>query len=225
MTTRYWDLSERERSALSEDELTKLGARELMEAGVLHPGDLVLVEEPPVPEPDRTVYVITGENVAWPTHEEAEASLRNVVTLKSRYFGQDYQSVKYLATEDLAIRPVKAYSAERHDALREAIDVAAAARAENAARRSAHAKALKACADELSDMREDWMRCGRLALDVAAVERTRAEYLELLDGDEEKVGVFLAKAFDNLLIATAETWRTETASSSEPAATGGDPMK
>lgn len=106
----YWDLSEKERSALSEADVEKFIAGELMRKGVLKVKPLELLPEPPTVEPDVTLYVPstkerygTRSDVGFPSREVAVRA----VAADAHYLSNEYIGGKSIqvATPPTAATP------------------------------------------------------------------------------------------------------------------------
>ena len=213
----YWDLSDKARSVLSQAQVQEFAAAELMSAGVIRAGALVLVDEPEMPEPDGEVYVLnrgwSSQAVAWATADEAGQSVAGALgVVESKNYG-DYShatTIKFVKPfEDLSVRTVSVYSQRHRDDFAELIKRAAEARAENSKRRAFHDEAEKAERDALAGMWEDWAECCERARSVGAVLATRDEYVAMLDGDTTKAREFLHKAYNFNEVSRAEAWEAE----------------
>jgi len=196
---RYWNLEERERAALNEDEVQAYLAVELMERGVIAP-------RAPVPEPilepsleRESVFVIAYGysdtlDLAFPTFEAAQAFLG----LGAQLIKRDWQAgnARYLEPIDQA--RVQSASVTTQDA-------ALAARAElreNTARkernetaRRAYEQAIESVDKETRDIWADWKRCRGLVADHLRVMETWATYVAMTGGDEAVAWKFLTQAF------------------------------
>lgn len=214
----YWDLNESERAALTREQVEAFIAVELMQRGVLRAGPLVLVDEPPMPEPDGEVFVTRigayhhGE-VAWRTEVAARISYDGSLgKLTSKYYGDYPNQVAVQFVEELEEEPghevkrVPVYSASLRAQMAEAIDAAASARSENQRRRTEHKRTLEAQEKALKGMWDDWNECRSQAHEMERIASTLREYVELANGDVEIAAGFLEKTFGAEKIAAARHW-------------------
>ena len=80
----YWDLSERQRSELSEADVERYIDAELMTKGVLRPEPLELVEEPPLPEPAIEIHTV-GSSYGNRIHVDVVITAADGTTLSLPY--------------------------------------------------------------------------------------------------------------------------------------------
>lgn len=213
----YWDLSEKARAALSRSQVQEFASAELMTAGVLSAGQLELVDEPEMPEPDDVVYVLNRGyhqgSVAWATQDQAGQSAAGARgELAELSYGAWEHAVKIdfvKPLENLAVQAVPVYSQARRDEMAGLIKTAAEAKAENKKRRVVHAEAEKAEKTALFGMWDDWSDCCEVDRRVGGVLATRDEYVTMLDGDDAKAREFLVKAYDQRMVEQAEAWEAE----------------
>ena len=197
----YWDLSEKERAALTEEQVRAFTNYELMQNGVIRAGELELIDEPSAPEPDLEVFVAKvgyhRDDIAWETAEQAKASIEGCIGQLSNHYLAGSESVhEVLPITDEAVVAVRAYSTAGFARAKEDLNAQKAAKAENNSRRQDHSKHLEKQDAALKGMWEDWYRCIGVGRCVAKLEATRAEYLTMTGGDEKMAETFLAKAFD-----------------------------
>lgn len=208
----YWDLSEKERAALSESDVEKFIAGELMRKGVLRVLPLELVPEPAMPEPDMLVHVAVAKtsssydrrsDVGFRTREAAAAAIaEGHVRLTSEYING--KSIE-VANPLVSIDAIQVYSADRMAMARQLIEKAAAASEENGRRRTEHERASKAEREALEGVWADWHSCTAKAVEMTRVESTFREYVETA-GDRDVAAQFLTKVFSDSKIEEASKW-------------------
>ncbi len=208
---RYWDHSEKERAALTEDQIKAMLTVEMMEKGVLNPGPSPELSTPKQADlPKTTFYRPTCEsyygkpNVLFTTMEDAQA----FVALKPRAWQRDYQAdtdyaigAKTLSVEVIEL-PEEDVITTRREELRRI-------HAENEANKKkieAHAEAVKK-ADKVTDgVWDDWHECKGKGREYGRVIATFNSYASLADGNEATARKFLAKAYPEQTIVDAFAW-------------------
>lgn len=212
----YWELSEKERAALTSEQVEAYVPVELMREGVPRPVPLVLIDEPPMPEADKEAYQLTiaysMREVAFPSAEAAAASVDGSCGLiDSTSYGAYPHSVsihtlKVIEEPSAGVKRVPIYSAARLAEAHEAIEKAAEARAENGRRKKEWKDTTEAEQKAVGGMWTDWHECRAKAAEVQRVLDTRAEYVKLTDGDEDMAESFLAKVYDADAREQAAQW-------------------
>lgn len=211
MATNYWDLSERERSALTADDVEKFAAFELMQKGVLRSKPLELVPVPEMPEPEVTVYVIeAGYHTAEIAFPDAETASRAAAmasgAIGTVWIGSDHES-SFEPRKDVAgVKPKKVFSQRQLTECRAVIEKSKAAKAENERRTAEHGKRVKAESEALKGMWEDWHHCVALARQMAEVISVFEEYKTTAGGDAVVASRFLTKVFTQTQIKAAAEW-------------------
>lgn len=209
----YWDLSERERSELSAEDVEKYAAAELMLKGVLKVPPLVLAEEKPAPLPTVTCYRITSRegyvthesDIAFDTRELAEAVVARGGLWRVATDWMAGANVTYLVPLEPRVVSMDMPDASAVEQHRAAIEAANAAKAANEKARSEHAAALKKQTQALAGLWENWHRCVALAREMRLVVDTFDEYVRLA-GDESVALKFLRRAFSDESITEAFAW-------------------
>lgn len=205
----YWDLSEKERAALSAEDVATYEPLELMEAGVLRVEPYASEPVPTVPAPTRIVYglksVYRSMGVAFDTEEQA----RKFLELSPRRVTTDWNgasSVEHLvALESTDIVSVAIYTEADYKSHRELLKGAAEVRERNekGERENTEARAKRDRA--ISSMWNDWR-------EQCAAERTHRRVIATFDeyvslaGDRQIAATFLLKVFDAEAIRAAATW-------------------
>jgi hypothetical protein len=203
----YWDMTDRERSEMSEADVERFVAAELMSKGVLRVRPLELIDVPEAPEPDLervTFERYHGPEVAFRTIEDARRMLPALEKLDTKYLNGQHVTV-VTPIEEAGLKMQRYYSAAAFDAGRAIIEKASAARSENEKREREHGEARKLEREALNGLWEDWHRCRSLALTMTRVQETFEEY-RCITGDDEKARVFLGKVFQRDVLESAGEW-------------------
>ena len=214
---RYWDLSEKERSALTDEDMRLHEKLELMEAGIVD-------VEPPQPPQYADVSVPTKQyyRVGWEsdrynsnhaidcmfeTKEQAEA----LVALKPIEIASSYGS-----SPDVARWPKRYYvqtsnlaSREDSDKLRPEIDENDKLKTEYDSELSKFNKHVGMKSDALAKMRQDRRSCYHAAQRMKKIRSTLEDYISTCDGDANMANKFLSKAFDAEEIEEMRKWFDE----------------
>jgi hypothetical protein len=208
---RYWDLSEKERAALTDTDVEALLSIELMERGVLRVEPPTPEPVPEVPPPKLEVWqvVISQWNhapIVFDAAEQAFAFLKlSPMEAKSVYLGSGSVENAEPYPASASVAKVLMYSAAEIAQHRTVLALAAAASDRNQKAESEYQEALAREQKETSALRDDWRECQRKALNVRKVLGTFDEYKRLA-GNEWTASAFLVKAFDRGTIARAEEW-------------------
>ncbi len=225
-TSSYWNLSEKARAALTQEQVEQFCGYALMEAGVLRVPPLELTPEPVTPEPQTLVYRVRkrdafgrGFDVAFTDALQAHrfAELAPLMVCNEWLGGSTVEYVEPMTPCEVV--SVSVYSKPEIDLHKAALRKAAEIRKANEQATQEHAKATKAQDDALSGLWADWMLCRAKAAQMERVAETFAEYVKMA-GSEETAARFLAKAFPAPTIADAVEWfgRPELVAASEQAA-------
>lgn len=207
----YWDLADKERAALSSDDVQRYGDVELMAKGVLKLPELVLVDEPAEPELAKVRYYRVEQFpfVMFRTLSEAEA-FRDLspLGLDHRYIGKGYgNSVDHVKPHaKLTIDTVEAASEDAVRTVLADLERAGAAREANRAARQEYDEALRTQNKALEGLWEDWQRCRALAVEMERVRDTFQRYIAMTNGDKAMAARFLAKAFPESKLNDAAAW-------------------
>jgi hypothetical protein len=120
----FWDLSEKDRAALTEAEVEQFIAAELMTKGVLRAKPLELLPEPTLPEPERDVFTIRAGgfnklDIAFDTAEAAREALRHGFHMTTEFFNSTSAPyAKPLRSGEDTIVAERVHSKEQLDAAR-----------------------------------------------------------------------------------------------------------
>ena len=216
----YWDLSEKERAALTSDDVDRFVAAELMRLGVLQVGPLVREPEPEIREPATRLYfqVSTSEtpysrssiDVLFDDEIDAREFLENhdIRVLKTERLNDDWsQTIKVAAPlERPEVTTVEAISADDFREARSALEKRSAIRAANAKREEEWVKEKSKEDEALKGMWADWQRCRDLDTAHRRVSTTLDAYVATAGGDREVAFRFLRKAFTDPQIVAAAEW-------------------
>jgi hypothetical protein len=220
----YWDLSEQQRAALTAAQVEDFIDIELMREGVIRVRDLVLDDEPPLPEPDVTVYQLqhtswNTRDLCFETPEDAIASCRDQIGQidderignGSDYAGPSVRVLKPIPSEQLLAKEVKLYSPSRVEQCRLELEKALTARKKNGERKAAHKEAVEKQRKALEGMWGDWHACRDKSDRLERVSATLAEYIGHTSGDREMAMTFLHKVFAAADIEAAIEWQSHKA--------------
>jgi tetratricopeptide (TPR) repeat protein len=204
----YWDLEEKERSALSETDVERYSDAELMLKGCLRVSPPQLDAEGSEPElPTRTYYRIGSFDVAFESSEQAEA-FRKLKPLNraTAYFG-GYQITKS-QVEPIEGETVTFQASTSVDlaATKAALDKYAEKRSANKKRSDEYEKAIATQNKALEGLWEDWHRCRDLARRHRKVIDTFEAYVLTASGDRDVAARFLQKVFSVEQIEEAGAW-------------------
>jgi len=210
MLTTYWDLSEKERAALTREDVDRFLDAELMTKGVLKVAPLVLDEEPVFDDLATTTYYWADgfPQVLFATTEAASAFVAlKPMLLGSEYLCGDYrQSVKYAKpAEDTDINQVSVTSHDCFVQRRSDLEKRAAVRASNTKRREQHESDAKAQSKVLDGVWSDWAKCRDIEAEHRRVVATFNDYVKTA-GYEITAARFLGKVFTFEQIDEARKW-------------------
>lgn len=206
---RYWDLSEKQRAELSQEEVAAFLTVELMEKGV------VKVEEPEylpveeIPGPDLVVYRLKAgwrkSEIAYLSAEEAANASKNAVVLADHYASGN--TTNHVSEDkEIEIEPQKVYSLDSFTRNKVMIDRNKAAEASNKQLRDDYATAIRAQDDAMNGLWDDWNECrGKDRVNKRVVE-TYNQYLKNCKGQADIAFVFLSKAYTVEQIREAFAW-------------------
>lgn len=210
MNTTYWDLTEKERSQLSESEVERHGDFELMTKGVLKVTPPKLIDVPKMPEPDLEVHVVmfdawNGLDVASDRADECVHILNSCLHIRREYVGGQHVDVARPFDDKASVRIKRVYSEKTFTEARGSIERANAAKSANeraiAANNEAHTKQSQA----LKGLWQDWHECVAKHERLGRIVTTFHDYVKTA-GDNVIAASFLAKAFHAGDIAEAAEW-------------------
>jgi hypothetical protein len=215
-TNDYWEHEEKERAALTHDEVVRLLDFELMRKGVLSVEPLTLAEVPEPKLPTMPYYRIrSGHHQAIGLAFALEAQARMVIDaqpylIKHEYIGESIDCVT--SATEFVIECIELPALLTVEAAKIALKEAAAAKSENDRRTRAHADQSKAVESATRGLWEDWHACRATAEKMAKVESTFAKYVSLVGGPEGSQSTvalaqkFLRQVFTVAELTAAEEW-------------------
>ena len=211
---RYWNLSEKERAALTREQVTAFLDVELMEKGV---SKVVAPELEPIEDVkprSKRIYGIQCKGdysspdvleIAFETVEDAEAFIKlNPLLVKTSY-PLDITEYRFMA--DIAVMPRDVPGAHDLSAIKGPLEKAKAAKDANAKRLREYDAAIKVANEATQGVWNDWHECREKQAHAAKVFRTLDEYTGLCAGNAELAKTFLAKVYDADAIKAAEDWQ------------------
>jgi len=207
MIKTYWDHEERERAAMTREEVERFLDAELMTKGVLRVTPLVLDEEPEISEPKTDPYYQIG-SVAFPNAAAAEDFLKlGAVSVGSRYLGVGYRNYITVAERIDPDMTEKRLVSETEFANRKSdLERRAAIRDANEKRSTEHAAACKEQDKVLNGVWEDWYHCRNVDEAHRRVVSTFESYVSTAGGDRLTAARFLGKVFTFEQISDAREW-------------------
>lgn len=218
----YWDLSEKERAALSSEDVQKYLDAELMTQGVLKVEAPAYEEEPAagLPPGHRVFRVgVLDRSSRWAPKQvlnvgfEEEEQLKAFLALRPLVIGTEYFegenrefTTKLTPNEEPEIQIVEVRTREELERCRGALSKLTAVREANRKKKEAFEAATKKEKEALAGLWEDWFRCCELAGRIAKVRETYDSYVGIAGGDQETAFKFLRKAFGDDEIIAAFEW-------------------
>ncbi len=208
---RYWDFSERERAALTEDQVRAFLDVELMEKGVAKvkaPSCRPVVEVKIPRKAFARIKFPTRHgsedtlDVAFPDIESAHAFLALQPLIVSRDWETDSTSARPIVG---AVFSGELAGADDVMAATVALKANKANKEENDRAERAYREAVKKVDEATRDVWSDWRECRGKAERAQRIAETRAEYLRLA-GTAELAETFLAKAYDSHELAFEREW-------------------
>lgn len=225
----YWDLEEKERAALTDEEVERFVDAELMTKGVLKVAAPDLVPVPEVATKPSAYYTvqIVGRygvseslDVVFASREAAAASLTGAFSLD-----HDYQSDSRVARPirpDAKVVEVEALPESVHVEHKATLERVKAAKEANAKAQQEYQEASRKQSQALQGLWDDWHRCRGLDRQHRKVVATFEEYVRVAQGGEQPASVaqlgrsaeeartiagrFLLKVFTREEIAAAGEW-------------------
>lgn len=207
----YWDFTEQERAALTDEQVRELCKLELMGEGIIppsYPGPAP--ERPVVDEPKVTVYQVTWkagyttESLCFEDREQAlEAMKLRPVNIDHDYTA-DVDSLRPLSESSMGEREVyKVFDKESYSSQLNEYRSAKERHDKEVAEYNDDKKAADRCCEGLwEDYHE---QCATLRKAKRVAERF-AEYVQTCDGDRRIAAKFLEKAFEPEEIQQANEW-------------------
>lgn len=200
---RYWDLTEKQRSELSYEEIEKFLPYEYMESGVVNPVPPVLEQVPEMPI-DKTEKWYKVGDILFAEVEEALQFLQ-LEPHKSTY---DYRvGYKYDYAEKIDAEPTAVMLFDREeirvyaDSLKKIKDI----KEKNEQLENEYTKE-KAKSDKVRDnLISDWRNCQAKAEQINKINKAYNEYIDMA-GSRELALFFLGKIYSAEEIQEAQDW-------------------
>lgn len=206
---RYWDLSEKDRSELTQEQVESLLTVELMEKGVVKVEPPIKVQVEEISPPSLTLFCVKAgyrdPGCGYMKAEDAAEAARNAVALDYDYIGGVHYN-KLGKGRDVEITPVQVYTPEELQLQRAKIERNNAAKAANTKADEEYKAACKAVEDACSGVWDDWFEQRSTRSRYERIVKTYKEYLTTCDGNEEIAFKFLRKAYLDPEIALALEW-------------------
>lgn len=209
---RYWDLSEKERSALSRDDVQAMLRVELMEQGVLQVAAPELQPVENVKFETTTYYIIKKgsysndfDDFVFRSVQDAEAFLKLPILQHHRGYSS---AVAYAQpfSEPLAIQEIKLATTDEYLRVKQAAEKDKAAKDVNDKLMRAYNEAVQKLNKACDGVWTDWADCRDTAQTLSKVVSTYNEYIGTCEGNAALAAKFLAKAFDSETIHRASEW-------------------
>lgn len=216
-TTTYWDHTEAERGALTEEQVRALEPLELMAAGLqLAAPELEALE----PEEDAELKTETWFIVdAVPSHafSSVEAARRVIAVLREEqatgtvtdYLDSYRVQIKRLKPDpetEFDLKEIQIPTESEVERRRESLTRVLTAKSRNEGRRSRHEEACRAHQKALKGMWDDWRERVREHAKYDAVRGVWRDYLRLCDGNGVLAMTFLRKAHSEDFLEAAAAW-------------------
>lgn len=209
----YWELSEKERAALTREEVEKYLDAELMMKGVLKVRPLELEPLPTVPEPTTKAFEVRRPHagpfdVRFRSTEDAATFLR----LCPLFVNNDYVDGTFLKSlheidgDEVEIVAVTMHSKKQLDACKPEMLRRHAVQAENDRRQREHDETVRKQDEALRGVWSDWYECQEKAVRMRRVVETFDDYVRLTGGKRDVAGMFLLKAFARDMVVEAAEW-------------------
>lgn len=198
---RYWDYSEKERAAMTEEQVEVLLGYELMEKGVLKVDLPVVHDMLPVDMPKRRIFSLAEIDqhgttkpigVSFETIAQAEACL----TFNPLKRVDEWNTEHHVASCNMTIIAEMLPDAAAVIAAKATTDDNRRRKAENDEAQRRYEQELKKVNDATSGVWSDWHDCRRKADEAKKIRDTFDEYKRMTGGNEELARAFLAKAFE-----------------------------
>lgn len=207
----YWNLSNKERAALTNDDMAAYEKIELMETGIVATMPPEYEPEPEITVPTHQIHKIVYDgcntlNIYFrdlTQAEEAAAALRGGLLVYEDYHTKT-RTTKMITDVSIGVEDVHDESdvAKIRKALIEAKDV----KSRNAAARSKYQNACSKSEDALSKMRNDRYKCRDIMLQMTHIGEVWQDYLETCNGDRDVARKFLEKAYSVEDLEAAQEW-------------------
>lgn len=211
----YYDLEEKERLALTDQEFEAYIVYECMKEGVIIPTPAQLKEVPEEPTVNQATYFkVIGDQYTDLVAFSDEVEARTFMNFKSVCkLDWDYNTgSKYLHARPfnaLSMAIVQASSDEEFELVKSALKKRTGIINENEKETTRYTEESRKYDRITSDMRNDRNDVSRKQKDYLRVMETFANYLKMVKGDVLVATIFLEKVFDKETINDAAKWLGE----------------
>jgi hypothetical protein len=207
----YWDLSEKDRAALSREDVERYQDFELMQKGVLKaPEQPELVPVPARPVPTQA-YALAAEG-RYAGLERGTLCFFDAAPAKAAMSGAFVMSSDYelghkalVARPAVAVQEVLVYTEDQATKFRSILMEIKAAEERNARAVERHKEVVRKQEDALKGLWDDWHSCRERNGELQSIVDTFQRYKDLA-GDPDVAAKFLREAFSRDEIAEAATW-------------------
>ena len=204
----YWDLTEKERAALTEEQVRGYLAVELMSKGLTTPQPPEYEDVPEVEMETTTYYQIVADNAEFsPLFESADDASSIIALFKlTRNSGYGSGNTPHAKpVDDVTVKPVDLPSADQVEAHKALLKEAHAKKKANDRRRREYDNAVRETSGATEEVWKDWRNCHQQEADHQAVVDTLREYTDLA-GDQTMAMKFLRRAYREHQIMDAFEW-------------------
>jgi len=205
----YWDLTEKERAALTEEQVRGYLAVELMSKGLTTPKPPEYEEEAAVELETTTYYQIVVDNLEIsPLFESADDASSIIALFRlTRDSGYWHGNTAYAKpVGDVTVKPVDLPSEAQVDAHKVALEEAKKKKDANSKKRRTYDDAVRETNKATDEVWDDWRNCINTERYHQAVVDTLQEYTTLADGDQAMAMKFLRRAHTERQIMDAFEW-------------------
>lgn len=199
----YWDYTNKERSEMSEQEVSAFMDAELMSKGVLKVLAPTLRSITPINIP-TSVYFQVG-NVVFKDVTQAEAFLKLSPARENYDYNVGYE-FKYAELLETEIKQVRYYSRQDLLTLKSELSKNNESKKHNDSVQIEYEKAIKKVNDVTNGVWEDWYDQRRTAERHQKLRDTEADYIKLTNGDVDIARTFLLKVYSQEQINETYAW-------------------
>jgi len=205
---RYWNLSPKDRSELTSEQVEALLTVEMMEKGVVKPVEPTLIPVEELPEPDIVLYApkaaYSNPNFGYKTPEQAARLLADAVCISTDYISGT--SVSVIGDREVEIAEVRVYSKGLLAENRVLIEKNSAAKKQNETAKKEYEAQQRKVTEATQGVWEDYYSRQAEARDNKKVIDTYNEYVQTCDGNTGLAYKFLLKAYCPGAIGDAFDW-------------------
>lgn len=205
----YWDYTDKERSAMTQEQVAGFLDCELMSKGVVKPEPLKLEPIEEIKLPTTTYYRLKRDwrnvgDIVFASYEDALAVTRmKIVSVEGDYVtGRDFAAaIDGLSVSEVAVSPESCKSEAKTALVQEK-----ERKERNKKAQESFDKSNEEITKATRALWADWFSCQSMARQHQKVIDTLAEYTKLTGGDERLALTFLEKAFNSDQIKESLEW-------------------